>query len=226
MKKALFSAALAVAASLAIAAPAAAQETERVDKTVPIQPGGRVVLKTFSGSVNITAGGGGQVVVHAVRRGSRDRLDHVKLDVEARGNEVYIDANKRDPDWEDHNNNVVETAFEIEVPRDAELDVNSFSSDVHVIGVGGREKVKAFSGDLDIEGARGPLEAETFSGRINVTLDPAAGGRVDFDTFSGNLRASVPLTLESTSKRSVRGQIGTGSSDFRFKTFSGDVRLR
>lgn len=233
MKPALLPAALAVAA-LTLAVPATAsrhgdepQDTERVDRTVPLPAGGRVVLKTFSGSVKITGAPGSNVVVHATRRASRERLDHIKLDVQASGSDVVIDANKRDADWDEHNNNVVETDFEIEVPRDASLDVNSFSSDVHVSGVTGREKVKAFSGDLEIEGARGPLEAETFSGGINVMLEGGASGSVDFDTFSGNLRTSLPLTLESTSKRRVRGQLGGGgTTEFRFKTFSGDVRVR
>ena len=228
MKRALIPALVAVAAlSLTASAAALAQETERVDRTVPLPSGGRLVLKTFSGTVKITGTGGGNVVVHATRRASRDRLDHIKLDIQASGSEVVIDANKRDAEWEDHNNNVVETDFDIEVPAGAELDVNSFSSDVHVTGVGGREKLKAFSGDLEIDGARGPLEAETFSGKISVTLESGANGSVDFDTFSGNLRTSVPLTIETTSRRHVKGTINGGSSaDFRFKTFSGDVRIR
>ena len=233
MNRAVIPALLAVA-TLSITAPAPviargleAQETERIDRTVPFPSGGRLVLKTFSGTVKITGTTGNNVVVHATRRASRERLDHIKLDIQTGGSEVVIDANKRDAGWEDHNNNVVETDFDIEVPNGAELDVNSFSGDVHVTGVGGREKLKAFSGDLEVEGARGPLEAETFSGKINVALESGANGSVDFDTFSGNLRTSVPLTIETTSRRHVRGKVNGGSSaDFRFKTFSGDVRIR
>ena len=229
MKTALFPAALAVVASLAIAAPAAArqaQETERVDRTVPLQPGGRVVLKTFSGTVKITGTARTDVAIHAVRRASRDRLDHIKLDIQSRGNEVVIDANKRDADWEEHNNNVVATDFDIEVPSGASIDVNSFSAGVQVTGVDGDQRLKAFSGDLTVDGARGPFVAETFSGKIEVGLDAGINGDLDFDTFSGNLRTTLPLTLESTSKRHVKAKLGAGGSELKLKTFSGDVRLK
>jgi len=231
-----FPAIAALAACAAIAAPAAAaphswleqKETERVDRTVPFHAGGLVRLKTFSGKVTITGTDGSDVVVHAVRRASRDRLDHIKLDVTTSGSDVVIDANKRDNEWEDRNNNVVETDFDIQVPRGAELDLRGFSSDIQVTGVTGRQKLYAFSGNLRVDGTRGPLEAETFSGNIEVKLDGGAGGDVDFNSFSGRLDTDVPMTLTTGGRRHVRGQVGSAdrSNQFRFKTFSGDVRVR
>jgi DUF4097 and DUF4098 domain-containing protein YvlB len=227
MRKALIPTVFAIAASLAIVIPvAAAQETETVDRTVPVSPNGRVVLKTFSGSVTITGSARSDVVIHAVRRAPADRLAHIKLDVQSSGSEVVIDANKRDANWEEHNNNVVETDFEIQVPRGVSLDVNSFSAGVHVTGVDGEQRLKSFSGDLELQGARGPLTAETFSGKIDVGFDAGVNGDLDFDTFSGNLRTSLPLTLESTSKRHVKAKLGGGGSELKLKTFSGDVRLK
>ena len=226
MRQALIPAAFAIAASLAVAAPAAAQQTETVDRTVPVSPTGRVVLKTFSGTVKITGSARSDVVVHAVRHAPADRLAHIKLDVQSHGSEVVIDANKRDADWEEHNNNVVETDFDIQVPRGVSVDVHSFSADVHVIGVDGEQSLKSFSGDIELEGARGPLTAETFSGKIDIAFDAGVSGDLDFDTFSGNLRTSLQLTLESTSKRRVKAKLGGGGPELRLKTFSGDVRLK
>ncbi|MDP2389503.1 MAG: hypothetical protein Q8N52_04175, partial [Acidobacteriota bacterium] len=54
--------------ALVLAVPAAAQkETENVDRTLTLQPGGTLRLKTFSGRVRITGGSGDQVVIKAVR---------------------------------------------------------------------------------------------------------------------------------------------------------------
>lgn len=79
-----------------------------------------------------------------------------------------------------------------------------------------------------MDGTRGPLDAETFSGDIEVKLDGTPAGGIDFTSFSGRLDTDVPMTLRTGSRRHMRGRLGSeGSGDlFRFKTFSGDVRVR
>src|SRR4051812_39725403 len=82
-------------------------ETERVDRTVPIRAGGELRLKNFSGRVTITASNRSDISVHAVRRATRDRLDHIKLEILDTGYGVSIEANKKDSEWRDRDNNVV-----------------------------------------------------------------------------------------------------------------------
>jgi DUF4097 and DUF4098 domain-containing protein YvlB len=213
----------------ALSTPAAArdtQETERIDRTVQIRAGGQLRLKNFSGHVTITGSRRSDVAIHAVRRASRDRLDHIKLDIAETGSGLSIEANKKDHDWTDRNNNVVETDFDIQVPEDVTLDIDVFSSDIHVNDVSGRQQLHTFSGDIEVAGAASSLDAETFSGDIEVTLAPGAGGHVNFDSFSGDLRSDSGMIARSASRRRVSGDIGSGSNDYHFKTFSGDVRIK
>src|SRR5688572_33465610 len=86
------------------------RETETVDRTVPLPANGTLRLKTFSGRVRITGTSGDQVVIHAIRRASRDRLNDIKLEVTTSGSTVDIDANHRVV--ERRNDNVVETDFD------------------------------------------------------------------------------------------------------------------
>src|SRR3954449_8796020 len=97
MKKLIL--AVAVATFAASGARAAEYETEQVTRTVKLDPGGTLHLKSFSGRVNITASDASEVVIHAVRRATRDRLDHIKLDVHVDGSTVYVDANRRESAW-------------------------------------------------------------------------------------------------------------------------------
>lgn len=225
--KMAFIPALAIVTALALPAPAAAQETERVDRTANIRAGGTLQVKNFSGRVTITAGNRGDVAIHAVRRASRDRLDHIKLEVRETSSGVAIEANKRDDGWEDRDNNVVETEMEIQVPADVKLDVDVFSSDVSITGVRGDQKLHAFSGDIEVADAEGSINAETFSGGIELRLAQGVGGKVDFDSFSGSLRAEGGMTTQSSSRRRVTGTIGNGgNNDYHFKTFSGSVKIR
>ena len=261
-----FTSVIAVLFALILAAPAAAQsrnrdrdrdrdrdqdrgprETETVDRTLTLPSGGTVRLKTFSGRVNITGGAGNQVVIKAVRRATRDRLDDIKLEITQSGNVIDIDANHRIV--ERRNDNVVETDFDIQVPSQVKLDlrtfsapvtaanvsgdvvVDGFSSEIRLTDVSGPKKIKTFSGGVSVQArtwADGDdMNVNTFSGDVTLRLPDNARGNVTFDSFSGSFNSDLPITLSSAGKRSFRGSLnGGGNTDFRLNTFSGSVRIQ
>jgi len=235
---------------LGISAEAAAQkETETVNRTVPLPSGGTLRIKNFSGNIHLTPASGNDVVIKAVRVARREQLDRIKLEIDTSGSTVTIDANKRDAGWRDHDDNVVETTFDIQVPATAMLDVYGFSSDLDIRGIAGDQKLETFSGDITTDGAKGAihaktfsgridvnltgagaspsLTAETFSGRINVRLAENAKGEISFDSFSGEFNSEIPLTVRSVGRRRTSGSLPGGSdgSTLRFHTFSGDVKV-
>jgi DUF4097 and DUF4098 domain-containing protein YvlB len=234
MKLAAFPGILALSAVLALVPGMVAaetgdeqRETETVDRSFPFNPDGHVKLRNFSGDIKITGSNRANVVVHAVRRAPKDRLEGIRLVIDATASEISIDANKKNENWQERDNDVVETEFVIEVPERVTLDVHAFSSEIHVAGVQGKQKLHTFSGEINVDQAVGPLDAETFSGDIEVNLVPSAGGRVDFNSFSGSLDTNLPMTYRSGKRRNISGDIGSGgSTSFNFKTFSGDVRLK
>ncbi len=240
----------AVVALLAFALPAlvSAQDTERVHKVVPLGPGGTVTLDNFSGDIRIVGADVNDVTIDAVRTASRDKLDRVKLDIQADGSSVVIQANKKEAGWSPGRDTVVRTDFDITVPRRAQLEVKAFSSGVHVRGVAGQQRIKTFSGNVDVEGGPARIRAKTFSGTIDVQLAPGAtspdldlqtfSGRIglrvpdgaraglDFDSFSGRLTSEAPLTVAEQRKGHLLGAIGGGGQNrIRLKTFSGDVQI-
>ena len=253
----------AVLFALVLAAPAAAQrnrdrdrdrdqdrgprETETVDRTLSLAPGGTVRLKTFSGRVNITGTSGNQVVIKAVRRATRDRLDDIKLEITQNGNVIDIDANHRVV--ERRNDNVVETDFDIQVPNQVKLDLRTFSAPITATNVNGDLEVEGFSSDIRLTDVSGPKRVKTFSGEVHVAarswndgddmnvntfsgdvtlrLPDTARGDITFDSFSGTFNSDLPVTLTSSSRRNFRGSLnGGGNTDFRLNTFSGSVRIQ
>jgi hypothetical protein len=223
--------ALAAFALLALAAPAAAaQDTETVTRTIAMPPGGTLELKTFSGRVVITPTDGNEVTVHAVRRGSRSRLDRVHLDVSASGSTVYVDANHHDRSW--HGDNVVENDLDIRVPRHTNLRLDSFSAPIEVDGVDAPVvEAHTFSGRVDLHvGAwqdHERIDIKTFSGRVALRIPENARAHVDYDSFSGTLDSELPLTLHTSSRRRVSAELGSadGAGELRIKTFSGGVKI-
>ena len=215
------------------AAPAAAgqKDTETIDRTVSIGANGTLKLRNFSGDVRITGTSGREVVIHAVRRAEREQLANIKLDIASSGSNVTIEANKRSSDWSDRKkNNVVETDFDIKVPLGTELDLYSFSGRLEVTGVSARIDAETFSGNVILEVPDGKVPAlnvETFSGDIQARMPASADARVEFNSFSGDVESDLPIAMRSTRRRNVSGDIGSGGgSTLKFKTFSGDLRIR
>lgn len=215
-----------------VASPAAAQrkETETVDRTVAFSRGGTLKLKNFSGDVRITGTEGTDVVVHAVRTATRERLDNIKLDIEVDGSTVSIEANRRSPNWDGRNDNVVETEFEIQVPSATLLNLYAFSGDLVVRGTTADVEAQTFSGNIDLDLSAAPqspdVKAETFSGDITTRVTAASNGRLEFNSFSGDLRSDLPLQLHRKSRRDVSADLGSGGgAKLDFKTFSGDLKL-
>jgi DUF4097 and DUF4098 domain-containing protein YvlB len=220
------------------------RETEQVDRTFPFKPGGTLRLKNFSGDIRITGTDASEVTIHAVRRAPRERLDRIKLRIDATDSRIEIQANDRQVDRDDRDN-VVETSFEIRLPRRTSLDVQSFSSPITVDDVEGRHTIHAFSGELRLTRMRGAVNAKTFSGDIHLEstesghemdldsfsgsiqllLPPDARADIRMNSFSGDLRTDLPITLVRKSRRDLHAQLNGGGSDVRVKTFSGDVRL-
>src|SRR4051812_41848947 len=116
------------------AGPAAAQrkESETVDRTIAFSGGGTLKLNNFSGDVRVTGTPGNDVIIHAVRTATRDRLDNVTVDIAVNGSTIEIEANRKAPGWHERSDNVVNTEFEIQVPAATRLDLQTFSSDVIV----------------------------------------------------------------------------------------------
>ena len=184
--------AIAVLGALTLAAPAIASEqneTERVDRTVPIRAGGLLSLKNFSGQVTITGSNRADIAVHAVRRAPRERLDHIKLEISETGSGVLIEANKKDDNWRDRENNVVETDFDIQVPGDVDAQRGRVLQRRHREGRRGRQRVKTFSGGIDVAGAEAALDAETFSGDIESDW---CRGRPRASTSTASAARSTP----------------------------------
>jgi DUF4097 and DUF4098 domain-containing protein YvlB len=209
---------------------AAQKETEKVERTIPIGANGSVKLKNFSGDVRVTGTSGSDVVVHAVRRATRDRLDNIKLEITSSGSSVSIEANRRQPGWREKNDNIVETEFDIKVPFGTELDLYSFSGRLQVTGVSGRIDAQTFSGNIELDVASSKqlqaMDVETFSGDIRARVPGDASGRVEFSSFSGSVDSDLPISMRSNRRRNVSGVIGAGGGPtLRFHTFSGDVRI-
>ena len=221
---------VALCLALPTTSTAGQKETEKIDRTISIGANGRLKLKNFSGDVRVTGTSGTDVVIQAIRRATRERLDNIKLEITSSGSSVEIEANHRDRRWRDENNNVVDTEFDVKVPFGTELDLYTFSGRLQVTGVSGRIEAQTFSGNIELDVAASKtlqaMDVETFSGDIRARVPPNSSGRVEFSSFSGSVESDVPIAMRTNRRRNVSGDIGSaGGPTLKVHTFSGDRRI-
>lgn len=116
---------------------------------------------------------------------------------------------------------------ELEVPRDARLEISARTGDVSVRDVTGSVAVRTVSGDVSVRGGGGDLRVETASGSLRTIA--AAPITATIRTISGDVEIDAPRT-ERTSITTVSGDVEIASvfapgGDHVVSTTSGDVEL-
>jgi hypothetical protein len=117
--------------------------------------------------------------------------------------------------------------LEIEVPRTAEVSIETASADLDVRGLTRQARIRTASGDVTLEGMAGALELDSVSGEVRIVA--AAALDLHARTISGDLSVRAP--------RLGRAEIGTTSGDvrldatlagngpFAIETVSGDATI-
>jgi DUF4097 and DUF4098 domain-containing protein YvlB len=120
------------------------------------------------------------------------------------------------------------------------LDLGSVSGDLTVSDVTcDRLSAKSVSGGFEYSGniARGGVyDVNLHSGTARFVLANATGFELTANTFSGNIRSDLPLTIggdqdrdrdnrthRGPANRSIRATFGDGSATLTVHTFSGDI---
>lgn len=116
---------------------------------------------------------------------------------------------------------------DLEVPRDARLEISARSGDVSVRDVTGSVAVRTVSGDVSIRGGGGDLRMEAASGNLRAVA--AAPIAATVRTISGDVEIDAPRT-ERTSITTGSGDVEIASTfapggDHVVTTTSGDVEL-
>jgi hypothetical protein len=121
----------------------------------------------------------------------------------------------------------VSGTVEIEVPRDARVEVNAGAGDVAVRDVRGDLAVTTASGDVSVTRAAGRIAVEAASGDIHVAADQPV--TVEIHTVSGDVEARAPrferVAIETVSgDAELSGSFAPGVAH-AVSTVSGDVEV-
>ncbi len=218
----------------------------KFDRTLTVSGAVNLDLTTGSGEVLIKTGGSDKVVIHGRVSsgdwwgGNADAVVHSvesNPPIEQNGSSIRIGYNL--PEDAKHH---VAISYEITLPPDTTLAVNTGSGEISVEGVrasaklhtgsgeiraqdlGPQSHLETGSGSIHAESVAAPITASTGSGSIQAEL--TGSGDIDVHTGSGSIDVRG-------ANGSVRGRTGSGhvhvdgnvKGPWQLHTGSGDVRL-
>jgi DUF4097 and DUF4098 domain-containing protein YvlB len=186
-----------------------------VDRTVPAEANGDVVISNVSGTVDVRGWDRNEVQISGQLGDSVERLD-----VESSGGRTVVKVvlprgNNRDGDAD----------LEIKVPQGSSVEVSAVSADVSSRGVLGTQRLKSVSGEITADVAGPDSEVRSVSGDITVRaaakpvslrLSSVSGG-IDLSNASGKLDV---VTVSGDAR------LGIGeASEVRARTTSGNLEV-
>ena len=209
---------LAAVAGLLLVSPGLLRADYRSEKTLKLDPGGRFVLDSSVGSVNITGtseSGAGIVITS-----NRDDLEGlVELHFEASAGEARVTARRRHSYGWPRN---VRVHFEVRLPADTRTEVKTSGGSVEISGLRGDAKLESSGGSIKVSDLSANLRARTSGGSIRVE---EIKGNVEIDTSGGSINGdSVTGRVEArTSGGSIRLERVGG--DLLAHTSGGSIRI-
>ncbi len=158
----------------------------------PLQPGGRVTVETFNGSVEIAGSDQDTVDVSGTKyAASQELLDQLKIEVVKTGDEVQIRTVRPS-----ERRGSMGAKFVIRVPRKVELErVSTSNGSIHVNDVEGPARLHTSNGSVHADNLKGSLDVSTSNSGIEVedftgsAVLQTSNGRVRAEGVSGQLEA-------------------------------------
>ncbi|MBZ5562833.1 MAG: DUF4097 domain-containing protein [Acidobacteriia bacterium] len=209
----------------ALALGVAARAETRIEKDLKLEPNGRFVLESDSGSVTVT--GRAASGAHVVITSNRDDLNSL-FDInfqDGAGEARVMVRRHHDFHWP-HN---LSLHFEVEVPSATSTEISTGGGSIKLFGLKGDSQAKTSGGSVEVAGLTGRLDAGTSGGSIHlreVSGDSrvnTSGGSIEVGSLDGSLRAHTsggPIRIDrvtgyveaKTSGGSVRVNLGRGNS--------------
>ena len=141
----------------------AAWAEQPVNANRAVTPGASISIENVAGSLTITGSDGSEVRVTGIMGDDVEELeitgDRGELSIE-----VVI---PEDDNWQGERK--IAADLEVQVPRDAALDIETVSAAIDIRGVSGEIEAGSVSGAVSVAGGGSDIEVESVSGSVSVS---------------------------------------------------------
>lgn len=230
------------------AATLGATVTEKFSQTYLLSPTGVVQLDNANGPVEIVGWDKAEVSVEAEKSAPDElylRLIHLDIDATPDRLTIRTKYEKKGSLFGDSRG---EVHYKLRVPFGARLEsIDVVNSDLVVRDVRGAVDLRNVNGRIEASGLVGPAKFSSVNGEIRVAFEHLpADGAVSLKTVNGSCRVSVPrdshfelnsesvngsvtcslpITLERSGHRHLRGSVGGGGIEVAMKSVNGSAEV-
>jgi DUF4097 and DUF4098 domain-containing protein YvlB len=191
-------------------------ETERLDKTFPLNPNGRISLSNVNGSITVEAWDRNEVKLEALKvADSKERLSQVEIKIDATSDYLKISTEYGDwrngqRTWNCNKDCRLEVQYKLMVPRNAVLnEIETVNGSVTISNTANITNASAVNGNVKATNLRGTAKIETVNGISEVDFDSIANdGKITLSTVNGKVNLLLPSDIDATLKAdTVNGSI-------------------
>lgn len=198
------------------------KDTKRFEKTFSVEPGGDLVVAADIGDITVSGTDSQEAVVVVTVRGSGRKLDEYLVDFSQNGNVVRVEAKNDRRFFRFFNNGGLDVRYDIRLPRNFNLDLNTSGGNLRVENVKGRIEGETSGGDIDLSNLDGLVRLSTSGGNVMVTecegdyVLRTSGGNIEGDHVHG------PFDIETSG-----GNISVTDADGKLRAYTsgGDIRV-
>jgi len=191
--------------------------TEEFHQTYALSASGRISLNNINGAVHITAWDRNDVKVDAIKSANRkERLDEVRIEVNATRDTVEIETRYRDndltfnnDDGDDEWGNPASVEYTLTVPRNARLDeIELVNGPLDIQGITGEVHASCVNGHLLAHGLQGRVELSSVNGRLEAEFERVGESSITLSSVNGGLEVILPSDVKARVEAStVSGRI-------------------
>ncbi len=233
---------LGLAAALTLASVSlAAAATKNIDRTLPLNATGTVVVDAHNGRIQIRTWDRPQIEVH-VRiewpglSTSSYRYRYTTVDVGGSADRVSI-AWKSDPfgwslwDVFDGSRTAPDVEYDITAPKAAQLQIRNHNARTEISGFAGALDLSTHNGSTRVDFTSFTQNARVAMHNGSVEFDLPSSSRFNFDSRGHHARVDsdfAPIThatYHGWRESNVGGSVNGGGSDIRVVCHNGQVRL-
>ena len=201
-----------------------------VEKSSPIKENEELILDIqFADEITVTTWDKNEVYIKAlISINNNEDNDKFKLELNDLSSGIKfkseiedmksLQTRKKIVDEDDHtiicNSVDMDLYFEVKVPKNINL------------------KIETISGDIDIKGVLGKMNIETISGFIDLSLPEKHNANLKLSTITGGMYSNFEFNNEKNNgyhhygKHDLSKQLNNGGTKIFLETISGDIYLR
>jgi hypothetical protein len=230
---------------------AKAKVQQELNESYPLTTNGLVHVDNVNGKVRVTAWDRPEVQMHALKRGDdQAALDALKIEIEARPNEVRIHTKYPNSRWKWSGNKSADVDYELMVPSHARLEsaenvngaveLNGLLGPVRASTVNGRLNAQGLGSDASLESVNGMVDAsfrtlkgvkevslKTVNGKVKLQLPADADAEIKAKTLNGSIHGGpdLPARKQWPVGVDLQGKLGKGGARISAETVNGSINI-